>query len=100
MRWSLSTVLLLSAACTGANSDPTTSEVHGNNAELSLPSGLDVLASSWDMAGHDSFASHNNSVEFSLHSRNVDSLDVAWIFDEEDFGKQLGAIHGTPVVTD
>ncbi|MFT3921781.1 MAG: PQQ-binding-like beta-propeller repeat protein [Myxococcales bacterium] len=99
MRYSFSALLLVAAACAPA-ADAPSERPQEASAPLSLPSGLDLLASSWDMAGHDAFGHHNNSVEFRVHSRNVDSLAIEWVFNGEDFGKQLGAIHATPVVTD
>jgi polyvinyl alcohol dehydrogenase (cytochrome) len=69
-------------------------------AELSLPPGLDLLAPTWESAGHDAFNHQNNAIEWRIRASNVASLDVAWTFDETDTGYDLGALHGTPVVSE
>lgn len=91
-------LLISASACNAPSEDAQPAEAASE--AISLPAGLDLLSSSWEMAGHDAFGHHNNRVERKVRSSNVDKLEVKWIFDEEDFGDQLGAIHGTPVVTE
>lgn len=95
--WGVS-LLLSVGACSAPSEEPASAEAASE--AISLPAGLDVFSSNWDMAGHDAFGHHNNRVELKVRSSNVDELEVKWTFDEEDFGEQLGAIHGTPVVTE
>jgi len=52
----------------------------------------------WPMAGHDPAAHHHNAVESQIGPTNASTLRPRWVF--EDFhGEDLGALHGTPVVT-
>jgi polyvinyl alcohol dehydrogenase (cytochrome) len=57
-------------------------------------------SATWPMAGHDPQGSHHNKAERAIHSLNVSQLVVKWTFDGSSYGKPLGALHGTPVVTE
>jgi len=52
----------------------------------------------WPMAGHDAHASHHNPVERQISAANANTLRPRWVFDNL-LGEDLGALHGTPVVT-
>ncbi|HEX6243957.1 MAG TPA: PQQ-binding-like beta-propeller repeat protein [Polyangiales bacterium] len=53
----------------------------------------------WVMAGHDALGHHHNTAETLIGAANAATLRPAWIFDNLN-GEDLGALHGTPVVTD
>jgi polyvinyl alcohol dehydrogenase (cytochrome) len=51
------------------------------------------------MASHDPRGHHHNKEETKINAANAATLQTAWTFDNLD-GEDLGALHGTPVVTD
>lgn len=53
----------------------------------------------WEMASHDPLGHHHNPVESQIGPANAATLRTAWLFDNLN-GEDLGALHGTPVVTD
>jgi polyvinyl alcohol dehydrogenase (cytochrome) len=55
-------------------------------------------AASWPMAGHDPLGHHHNPVERQIGPANANTLRRRWTFDNLA-GEDLGALHGTPVVT-
>jgi polyvinyl alcohol dehydrogenase (cytochrome) len=54
---------------------------------------------SWAMASFDPLGHHHNTAEAQISAANAATLQTAWVFDNLD-GEDLGALHGTPVVTD
>jgi polyvinyl alcohol dehydrogenase (cytochrome) len=54
---------------------------------------------SWEMASHDPLGHHHNQTETQIGPANAATLQPAWTFDNLN-GEDLGALHGTPIVTD
>ena len=52
----------------------------------------------WPLAGFDLAASGHNPYEAQIGRRNVDELEVEWVFDEAAAGTPVRPIHATPVV--
>jgi polyvinyl alcohol dehydrogenase (cytochrome) len=56
-------------------------------------------AATWPIAGHDPEGTHHNKAERRIDSSNVGQLVVKWTYDGTNYGRPLGALHGTPVVS-
>jgi polyvinyl alcohol dehydrogenase (cytochrome) len=52
----------------------------------------------WDVAGYDESGSAFNPSEHRLGPRNVGSLKVDWVFDENAAGRPVRPMHATPVI--
>lgn len=99
MRVRTSVLPAIIAAVVGCGAEPEATEVTGTTQALSLRSLLQWASPDWAMSTHDGSGHGNNRSEFRLRSRNVDQLEVKWVFDSESYGADLGPIHGTPIVT-
>ena len=92
-------ILLLSGLALGACSDaplsPSSSELSGARFSVQEPT---LSTPTWEMASHDPLGHHHNAAETQISVSNAYTLRTRWVFDNLA-GEDLGALHGTPVVT-
>lgn len=92
---SLLLVVAALASCADVESESGSLELSLVEAKKPSPA---KQASTWPVAGHDARASHHNPVETQIGPSNANTLKPRWVFDDFQ-GEDLGALHGTPVVT-
>src|SRR5688572_30393784 len=90
--------LLLQLGCDAPASDSAEAENTFSRQEFSIAPPA-IPPGSWVMASHDPLGHHHNTAETQIGAANAATLRQAWVYDNLN-GEDLGALHGTPVVTD
>lgn len=87
--------LLLPLGCSDSAAETAPPVLESQTQALKAP----VDPGTWEMASRDPLGHHHNSAETQIGAANAATLKTAWVFDNLN-GEDLGALHGTPVVTD